>query len=108
MASKNSNNNSSNNSSNNSGSRSSSSATATMTSAHDHRTAKIVELVSSSSRSFEEAIENALTDARQSTRGISGAQVEAMSVQCEDGRITAYKVNLKLVFGVERRGGKDE
>lgn len=71
--------------------------------AHDHRTAKVVELVSSSSRSFQEAIENALEDARQTTRGITGAHVEAMSVQCEDGRITAYKVNLKLVFGVERQ-----
>ena len=79
-------------------------ATATMTSPHDHRTAKIVELVSSSSRSFQEAIENALSDARETTRGITGAHVEAMSVQCEDGRIVAYKVNLKLSFGVERRG----
>jgi flavin-binding protein dodecin len=71
---------------------------------HDHRTAKVVELVSSSSRSFEEAIENALRDARQTTRGITGAHVEGMSVHCEDGRIAAYKVNLKLVFGVERPG----
>ncbi|MEA3204264.1 MAG: dodecin [Thermoplasmata archaeon] len=76
---------------------------------YDHRTAKVVELVSSSSRSFEEAVENALEDARQTTRGITGAHVEAMSVQCDDGRITSYKVNLKLVFGVERpeEGGKD-
>jgi flavin-binding protein dodecin len=70
---------------------------------HDHRTAKVVELVSSSSRGFQEAIENALEDARQSTRGITGAHVEAMSVQCDDGEIVSYKVNLKLVFGVERK-----
>src|SRR5438067_7504675 len=75
---------------------------------HDHRTAKVVELVSSSSRSFQEAIENALQDASQTTRGITGAHVEAMSVQCEDGEIVAYKVNLKLVFGVERCGGGEE
>lgn len=76
---------------------------------HDHRTAKVVELVSSSSRSFEEAIANGLADARQSTRGITGAHVEGMSVQCEEGKVVAYKVNLKLVFGVEReaeRGGR--
>lgn len=75
---------------------------------HDHRTAKVVELVSSSSRSFEEAVQNALEDARQTTRGITGAHVEAMSVQCEDGRITSYKVNLKLVFGVERRDSDED
>ncbi|HEX2065265.1 MAG TPA: dodecin family protein [Candidatus Thermoplasmatota archaeon] len=75
--------------------------------AHDHRTAKVVELVSSSSRGFQDAIENALEDARQTTRGITGAHVEAMSVQCEDGQIVSYKVNLKLVFGVERSQARD-
>jgi flavin-binding protein dodecin len=71
---------------------------------YDHRTAKVIELVSSSSKGFQEAVENALADARQSTRGITGAHVEGMSVTCDDGRITSYKVNLKLVFGVEREG----
>lgn len=74
---------------------------------HDHRTAKVVELVSSSRRGFQEAIENGLEDARQTTRGITGAHVEAMSVQCEDGEIVSYKVNLKLVFGVERKGDQE-
>jgi flavin-binding protein dodecin len=72
------------------------------TATHDHRTAKVVELVSSSSRSFEDAVANGLEDARQTTRGITGAHVDGMSVHCEEGRIVAYKVNLKLVFGVER------
>lgn len=74
---------------------------------HEHRTAKVVELVSSSSRSFQEAIENALADARSTTRGITGAHVENMHVVCDDGRITAYKVNLKVSFGVERDSGRD-
>ncbi|HUR61722.1 MAG TPA: dodecin family protein [Candidatus Thermoplasmatota archaeon] len=73
---------------------------------HEHRTAKVVELVSSSSRSFQEAIENALADARSTTRGITGAHVENMHVVCDDGRITAYKVNLKVSFGVERDSGR--
>lgn len=74
---------------------------------HEHRTAKVVELVSSSSRGFQEAIENALADARSTTRGITGAHVQNMSVACDDGRITAYKVNLLVSFGVERRSERD-
>lgn len=69
---------------------------------HEHRTAKVVELIGSSTRSFEDAIEHAIQDAANTTRGISGAHVENFSVRCENGKITEYKVNLKVAFGVER------
>lgn len=69
---------------------------------HEHRTAKVVELVAGSRRSFEDAIKNALADARATTRGITGAHVESMSVKCDDGKIVEFKVALKVAFGVER------
>ncbi len=69
---------------------------------HAHRTAKIIELVSSSTRSFEDAIRNGIKDASASTRGITGAHVENMSVRIEDGKIVEYKVNLNVAFGIER------
>jgi len=69
---------------------------------HEHRTAKVVEIVSSSSESFDDAIRNGLRDASQSTRGITGAQVQTMTIKCDDGRIVEYKVALKIAFGVER------
>jgi dodecin len=69
---------------------------------HAHRTAKVIELVCSSTRSFEDAIQKGLADARQSMRGITGAHVESMTVCCEDGSITEYRVSLKIAFGIER------
>ena len=69
---------------------------------HEHRTAKIVELVSTSSRSFEDAIKNCVRDASATTRGITGAHVKNMSVRCENGKITEYKVNVDVAFGIER------
>lgn len=69
---------------------------------HEHRTAKVVELVSTSSKSFEDAIRNCLKDAAASTRGITGAHVLNMSVKCNEGKITEYKVNLNVAFGIER------
>lgn len=69
---------------------------------HDHRTAKVVELVGSSTHSFEDAIETAIADAKATTRGITGAHVENMSVSCENGEIVEYKVDLKVAFGIER------
>jgi flavin-binding protein dodecin len=69
---------------------------------HEHRTAKVVELIGTSSKSFEDAVRNALKDAAATTRGISGAQVETYSVKCSEGKITEYKASLKVVFGIER------
>lgn len=74
-------------------------ATATV---HEHRTAKVTELVATSKQSFEEAIQNGIKDASETTRGITGAHVMNMSVSCDNGRITEYKVNLKIAFGIER------
>lgn len=72
------------------------------TSVHAHRTAKVVELVCSSTRSFEDAIQKGLQDANASTRGITGAHVLNQSVKVKDGKIVEYKVDLKVAFGIER------
>lgn len=71
-------------------------------SVHAHRTAKVVEIVSSSHRSFEEAVRNGLADASSTTRGITGAHVQNFSVRCDNGKIVEYKVDLKIAFGIER------
>jgi dodecin len=69
---------------------------------HEHRTAKIVELVSTSTKSFEDAVQNGLKDASATTRGITGAHIMNMSVTCADGKIIEYKVNMNVAFGIER------
>lgn len=69
---------------------------------HEHRTAKIVELMGVSTQSFEHAIQCALEDASATTRGITGAHVINMSVKCDNGQITEYKVDMKVAFGIER------
>lgn len=73
-----------------------------MTGRHEHRTAKVIELVGSSTASFDEAIRNALEDASSSTRGISGVHVLGQSIKCKDGHIVEYKVDLRVSFGIER------
>ncbi len=69
---------------------------------HEHRTAKVVELIGTSGRSFEDAIVRALKDASATTRGITGAQVMGWSVRCSDGKVTEYKASIKVAFGIER------
>ena len=69
-----------------------------------HRTAKVIELIGNSKVSFEDAVQNALADASQSLRHISGADVIRTSVKCEEGRVIEYRVDLKVAFGIERDG----
>ncbi len=68
---------------------------------HEHRTAKVVEIVGSSTKSFEAAIKGAIEDAASTTRGITGAHVENLTVRVRDGQVTEYRVDLKVAFGVE-------
>jgi len=66
-----------------------------------HRTAKVVELIGNSKESFEDAVNAALHDASRSIRHISGADVQKLSVKCEEGRVIEYRVDLKVAFGIE-------
>ncbi len=72
-----------------------------MPAVHAHRTAKVVELVASSTKSFEDAVQHAIEDASHSTRGINGAQVNNLSVKCKQGKIIEYRADVKIAFGVE-------
>jgi len=61
---------------------------------------KIIELVGTSSRGFEDAINEAV---RRSSRtvNISGVDVVGQKAIVKDGKVIEYRVNLKLSFGVE-------
>jgi flavin-binding protein dodecin len=62
-------------------------------------TYKIIELVGSSSESWERAAEVALEGARQSLRDLRIAEVEALDIQIDDaGQIMAYRTKLKVSF----------
>jgi flavin-binding protein dodecin len=59
---------------------------------------KVVELVGTSSESWEKAAANAVETASQSLRDLRIARVEEQDVQVEEGRVVAYRVRLKLSF----------
>ena len=60
--------------------------------------AKITEISSSSSTSFEDAIQNGLQRASKTLKNISGAWVESQKVDVENGRITNWRVIMKVTF----------
>jgi flavin-binding protein dodecin len=66
-----------------------------------HRVAKVTELIGNSKTGFDDAIRNALMEASKTIRHISGADCVNMSVKCEEGKVIEYRVDLKIVFGIE-------
>ena len=62
---------------------------------------KVIELVGSSSESWEKAAANAINRASQSLRDLRIAEVSAMDLQIKDGKIDAYRTKLKVSFKFE-------
>jgi dodecin len=60
--------------------------------------AKVSEISASSSKSFEDAIQQGLTKAAKTIRNIRGAWIKEQHVRCTDGRITEYQVNMMVTF----------
>ncbi len=60
--------------------------------------AKVSEISSTSSKSFEDAIQQGLTRAGKTLRHIKSAWVKEQHVRCDEGKITEYQVNMMVTF----------
>ena len=60
--------------------------------------AKVTELSCSSSKSFEDAIQKGIERADKTLDKVKGAWVNEMKVVVEDGKVTQYRVNMKVSF----------
>ncbi len=59
---------------------------------------KIIELVGTSSESWEKAAEAAVQLAAKSLEDLRIAEVESLDLQIEDGKILAYRAKVKVSF----------
>ena len=65
------------------------------------KVAKIVELVGSSTKSWEDAVEKTLARTSKTIRNIKGVDIIGQKAIVEDGKIKEYRVVMKLSFVVE-------
>ena len=63
--------------------------------------AKVTEISSTSTQSFEDAMNQGVARASQTIRNLKGAWVKEQQVKLTDGKITEYQVNLLLSFVLE-------
>jgi flavin-binding protein dodecin len=64
--------------------------------------ARVTEITSSSTKSFEDAIREGVTRAGKTLRNVKGAWVSEQKVTCDDaGNIAEFRVTMKVTFVME-------
>ena len=62
---------------------------------------KIIELVGTSSDSWEKAASAAVAKASESLRDLRIAEISAMDMQIKDGKVESYRIKVKVSFKFE-------
>jgi flavin-binding protein dodecin len=60
--------------------------------------AKVIEISSTSSSSFEDAITSGVARAGKTVQEVKGAWIKSMKVDIENGKIVKYRVVMKVTF----------
>lgn len=63
--------------------------------------AKVTEISSSSKKSFEDAIEKGIERASKTLKNVTGAWVKDQQVEVKDGKVTEFRVGMKVTFILE-------
>jgi flavin-binding protein dodecin len=60
--------------------------------------ARVTEIISSSKTNFEDAVEKGINRAVKTLKNVEGAWVKSQKVIVKNGKISEYRVNLKVTF----------
>ena len=63
--------------------------------------ARVTEISSTSTKSFEDAVNNGISRATKTLRGVSGAWVKEHKVSVTNDKIVSYQVNMMVTFVLE-------
>jgi dodecin len=69
--------------------------------------ARITEISSTSSKSFEEAIQSGIARATKTIRNVRSAWVKEQQIKINNGHIVEYQVNLMITFVLDEGSQKD-
>lgn len=59
---------------------------------------KVSEFVGESRRSWQDAVENAVSEASRDINNISGVEVVNWTANCADSKIVEYKANIRIAY----------
>jgi len=61
---------------------------------------KVIELMGNSTKSYEDAIQNIVNEASKTVKNIKSVYVKEMQACVKDNKISEYRVNAKVSFGI--------
>ena len=69
--------------------------------------ARVTEISSTSTKSFEDAIQNAVKRATETLRNVRSAWVKEQQIKIDNGNIVEYQVNLMITFVLDEGNQKE-
>ena len=63
--------------------------------------ARVTEITSSSTKSFEDALQSGVARAVKTLKNVEGVWVQEQTVVVRDGKIAEYRINMKVTFVLE-------
>lgn len=63
---------------------------------------KVIELLSESSKSWEDATQAVVEEASKTLRNIRSVYVKEFTAAVDNGKVTSYRINAKVTFEMER------
>jgi len=61
---------------------------------------KVIEVLGNSKVSFEDAVQNVINEASKSVKNIKSVYINEMQVKVNENKISEYRVNTKVCFGI--------
>jgi len=65
-------------------------------------TVKVIEIIASSEKSFDDATRNVLVEASKTVKNIKSIYVKEMKAKVENNKITSFRVNAKVSFILDK------
>ncbi len=66
--------------------------------------ARVTEISSTSTKSFEDAIQQGLARANKTLRNVRSAWIKEQTVEISDGKASGYRVNMMITFVLDDEG----
>ena len=63
---------------------------------------KVIEILAQSSKSWEDAVNEAISEASKTVNNIQSVYVKEFQTDVENNKVVAYRVNCKISFLIER------
>jgi flavin-binding protein dodecin len=64
--------------------------------------AKVIEIVASSKKSWDDAVEQGIKRATKTLKGVTGVELISQKIKMDNGKILEYRVHMHVTFILEK------